>query len=213
MTAENTTPADEMLGEGSTDTITSTEPDNVAFSAANVVEAESVSATLSAIASVRSNSLDATGSAIVLASVDGDAEVTASAVPILSAKGDATFRQAYASAFIAGGDVKIVQGGAPLILGKSVDIEQGGAIAMVTGEASVKRGFIGVLLSPRADVSDDSRVVVGPKAALIIGAVLLGGFGLVALAIFFGAKRVASWRPIDFDFAEFAERMPWRRAA
>jgi hypothetical protein len=89
----------------------------------------------------------------------------------------------------------ITQAGAPLIIGKQLNVEQGGALVMLTGESTVTNGFVGVLLSPKATISEESRVLISTKAALIIAAALLGGFGLVALVMVLGVRRVMTWRP------------------
>lgn len=157
--------------------------------------AESISATGCAIATARASSLGATGSAVGLVQTDGDATVSLSAVPLIVARGDAEFRQAYASAFIAGGSVAVSQGGSPLIMGKQVTVDSGGAVAMVASDASVSNGWIGVLLAKNADLSDDTRVVFTTRATLILAAAVLGGFGLVALAMVWGTHRLSQWKP------------------
>ena len=155
-----------------------------------------VQANLSAMGTVSAGSLSATGSAIGAASVDGDAEITASMVPVLYARGETTFQQSYASAVIVGGaDMKLHQAAAPLIVGKTMGLSQSGAGVLVTGEADVKNSWVGIVLSPKTTVSDDSHVIVSTKAALIIAAALFGGFGLVALVMALGVRRVMRWRP------------------
>jgi len=163
--------------------------------AAGTLQVGDMKASFSAIGAAEAAALSATGSAIGSASVGGDADMTASAVGIVTAKGSASFHQAYASAFIAGGDTTISQAASPVIIGKSVSMEQGVGAVVITGDADFKRSWVGVLLAPRASVSEDSKVLIDAKAALIIAAVLLGGFGLVAVAIYFGARRVSQWRP------------------
>ena len=61
---------------------------------------------------------------------------------------------------------------------------------LVTGEADVKHSWVGIVIAPKATVSEDSRVIISTKAALIIAAAVLGGFGLVALAFALGMRRV-----------------------
>jgi len=162
---------------------------------ASTAEQDALKANMSAIGTVRTGSLDATASAIGFANVSGDAALTASAAPVVLTKGNVSLHQCYTSAIIAGTEVDASQAGAPLIIGKKVRVEQGGAMVMVSGRSKVKHGFVGVLLTPQATVSEDSRVLVGTKAALIIAAALLGGFGLLAVVMAFGVKRVAAWRP------------------
>ncbi len=167
----------------------------IASHIAGTLESERLQANLSAIATAQTGSLEAVGSAVGFANVSGDASLTASAAPIVYAKGDISVRQCYTSAVLAGGDMDISQAGAPLIVGKKLDVSQGGALVMLSGESMVSNGFVGILLTPKATVADDSRVLIGTKAALIIAAALLGGFGLVALVMVLGVRRVMSWRP------------------
>jgi hypothetical protein len=193
------------------------------FSAIASAEADDIHASGSAIGSSHSNSLTATASAIGLANVDGDAQITVSAVPILRTAGGATFSQAYASAVIVGGDMEIHQAAAPVIIGKQLDATQVGAAVVITGDADIKRSTIGLLLSRSANVSEDSRVLLSTKAALIIACALFGGFAFVAIALIMSAQRVAEWRP-EISFPKISKLMeefkglslqspPWKRAA
>jgi hypothetical protein len=167
----------------------------IASHVAGTLAAETLQANLSAIATAQTGSLEAVGSAVGFANVSGDATLTASASPIVYSKGNISVRQSYTSAVLAGGDMDITQAGAPLIIGKQLSVRQGGALVMLTGESTVSNGFVGVLLSPKATISDESRVLISTKAALIIAAALLGGFGLVALVMVLGVRRVMAWRP------------------
>jgi hypothetical protein len=171
------------------------DPPEIASHVSGTLEAETIQANLSAIATAQAGSLEAVGSAVGFANISGDATVTASAAAVTYAKGNVTVRQSYTSAVLAGGDMDISQAGAPLIIGKQLSVQQGGALVMLSGESTVSNGFVGVLLSPRATVSEDTRVLIGPKAALIIAAALLGGFGIVALVMVLGVRRVMTWRP------------------
>jgi len=182
------------------------------LSAVGAVTAESAEANLSAVGVTKTDDLTVVGSAIALATVEGDAEVNTSMVPLLIAKGDARFHQAYASAFIAGGSVDVRQGGSPIIVGKELSVEQGGGVVMLASEAQVGHSVVGLLVSPNATISDDSRVLLSTKAALIIAAALLGGFGIVAIAMLLGVRRVMQWRPqINLPslpkFADIEERL------
>jgi F0F1-type ATP synthase membrane subunit c/vacuolar-type H+-ATPase subunit K len=154
---------------------------------------QDVSVSLSAIGTVSADTFSATGSAIGVASVDGDAAITASLSPAVLTRGTTTVQQSYVSAIIVGGgaETRVHQAATPLIIGKSVDMTQSGTCALVTGEADVKRSWVGVVISPKTTVSDDSRVMVSTTAALIIGAAVLGGLGLVAAAIVFGVRAAA----------------------
>jgi len=156
---------------------------------------EKLSAAACAIATAKTENLEATASAVLLTQADGDVNISLSASPIVYAKGNATFRQAYASAFVSGGDVSISQGGAPVIVGREITIDSGGGAALIAGEATVRHGFIGLLFARNADVAEDTKVFLDTRGALILAAVLLGGFGIVAVAMYLGAKRISEWRP------------------
>lgn len=156
-----------------------------------------VQANLSAMGTVQAGTLSATGSMIGAASIDGDAAITASFAPAVMTKGETTIQQSYTSAIIVGGgaNTKIHQAFAPIIVGKTMDASQSGACLMVTGEAEVKHSWVGIVLAPKAEISEDSHVIITTGAALIIGAALFGGLGLVALAVTLGVRRVMHWRP------------------
>ncbi len=171
------------------------ETPDIAPHVAGHIEGGSLQANLSAIGTVQTGTLEAVGTAIGFTKADGDVSITASASPLVYAKGDVSVRQSYTSAVLAGNDMDITQAGAPIIVGKKLDVTQGGGIVMLSGESTVNNGFVGVLLTPRATISDDSKVLIGTKAALIIAAALLGGAGIVAVVMVLGVRRVMSWRP------------------
>lgn len=147
------------------------------------VHAENLQANLSAVVVAQTDFVASVGSANGIMLVSGDADVNTSAVPILSVKGDVNFHQAYASAVIAGGTVEVRQGGAPLMLAKKLKVNHGGGAVLVAGQAKVKHGFVGVLLTREAQLSDDTRILMDSRSAFVVGAALLGGLGLIALAL------------------------------
>jgi hypothetical protein len=194
------------------------EPPKLASHLTGHLESSSVQASLSVIGTAQAEEFEAVGSAVGFVSAGGDATITASASPIVHAKGDIHVRQAYTSAVIAGGDMEISQAFAPIIVGKQLSVHQGGGVVMLAGDAKVSNGFVGVLLSPRAEISDDSRVLLSTKGALIIAAALLGGFGILAVVVALSARRAMSWRPSiqlpDMpDFGAIAQRIRDRVAA
>jgi len=159
------------------------------------IAGDDVQANLSAIASLDAGSLSATGSAIGAASIDGDATITASMMPAAIVRGNATIQQSYVSAAIVGGDTKVHQAVAPLIIGKTMDVSQGGGAVLLSGEANVTKSWVGIVLSPKTTISEDSRVLISTKAALIIAFAVFGGFALVALVGWLGVRRLMRWRP------------------
>lgn len=170
-------------------------PWRLVTSAERSVEAPAIEASLSAIASAKTGSLEATASAIGIANVAGDSDVRFSTCSIMFSKGNGSFHQAYASAFIAGNEVAVSQGGAPLAVGRKVSFEQGGSLVTLAGKAKVRRSFVGVLMAANAEVSEDTRILLTGKGVLILAAALLGGFGILAVAMYLSASRVAEWRP------------------
>jgi hypothetical protein len=178
--------------------------------AENPESAEVVEMSLSAAATVKTDSLKASASAIGLADVEGDSDVRLSALGVSYAKGNASIHQTYASALIAGNDVAISQGGTPFVVGRTISFDQGGSVVAAASNVSVSRGFVGLLLAGKADVSDDSKVLLTGRGVAILAAVMLGGFALVAVAIAFGANRVSNWRP-EISLPELPDWL--RRAA
>jgi len=126
---------------------------------------------------------------------EGGVDVSTSGVGILNAEGDATVSQSGAGAIVTRGDAAVHQSGSAAIVANSVGGDRVYNLATVAREVSVSRSWIGVALSPKMQVSEDSRVIVGPVAALIIVVALLGAFGIVAAVGVVAAKRALAWRP------------------
>ncbi|HEY5541412.1 MAG TPA: hypothetical protein VIL41_08165 [Coriobacteriia bacterium] len=197
MTADETTPLTTATPMPDAETPAAGEFRTAGPLAAVKLAGGDIQANFSAIGTVDATSLSATGSVIGVASIDGDATITASVTPALLTRGDTTVQQSYVSAVIVGGggDTRVHQAFAPIIVGKTMDLTQAGGAVLVTGEADVKRSWVGIVIAPKATISEDSRVLISTKAALIIAAALFGGLGLVALAVTLGVRRVMSWRP------------------
>lgn len=166
---------------------------DVAPRVAKSVRAQAMKASMSAIASADTVDLETTASAVGIAQVSGDAHVSTSYVGIMHAKGSGTFQQGYASAVIFGGDTTVRQAAAPLIVGRSMNIEQGGGGVLLASDVKVARSFVGVVIAGKSEISDDSKVLIGTTAAIIIAAAIFGGFALVALVMAMGTKRIADW--------------------
>jgi hypothetical protein len=96
---------------------------------------------------------------------------------------------------VVSGDVSISQGCSSIVVARSVDIDTGGACCVVAGDASVARSWVGFMAARNAQISDDSRVIIDTRAGLIIGAFLFGGLGLLAVATYLGARRIAERTP------------------
>lgn len=164
----------------------------------DALEVVAMHATTTAIGSVNAEEFDATQCMIATATVDGDAAVGASLVGVLSA-GSASVHQGAAAVVIVDGETSIEQGGAQVLVAREVDMDRSGAGIVVTGEASLARSWVGVMAARNATLSDDSRVVIDTRSALIIGGLLFGGLGLVAICMLLAGRRIASRIP----------HMPW----
>jgi hypothetical protein len=151
---------------------------------------ELLHANMSALASVQTTALSSAQSALGSVSVEGDASIRTSAVGVMNA-GTASVHQSLIGAVLTDGDATVSQSLTPLVAARKATLDNAASCMMVTGEASATRSWIGLMAARNATLSDDSRVIIDWKAALIIGVVLLGGFGLLAAAVFVAARRVA----------------------
>lgn len=177
------------------DPIVEAPTESVVAAAMSDVSTGALNASLSAIASAQTGSLDATGSAIGMARVTGDAEARLSWVGLMTSKNSATMHQSYSSAFVAADELKMSQAASAMAVARTVTFEQSGAVVSISGNAEVKGGFIGVLLAPKADIAEDTRILISGRGLLVLALAVLGGFGLVAIALAYGAERFSSWRP------------------
>ncbi|MDO8963424.1 MAG: hypothetical protein Q7W30_02915 [Coriobacteriia bacterium] len=154
------------------------------------VVVEVMEAHMTAIAAVDTNEFSANQSAVATASVEGDAYLNTSAVGMMTTD-SATVRQSLAGAISSETDVMVTQSAVPLIIAKKVDLDSSASCMVVATEATAARSWVGLLAARNATLSEDSRVIIDWKAALILGACLLGGFGIIAVGVFFGARRIA----------------------
>ena len=159
-----------------------------------VLEVVAMHSSSTVLGSVSAEEFDAQQCLIGSATIDGDASIGASAVGMLSA-GSVGIHQGGAMVMVVGGDASIDQGGAQVIVARSAGIEQGGVGVLVAGEADLARSWVGIMAARNATLSDDSRVIIDTKAALIIGGLLFGGFGIVALAVLLAGRRIAMRLP------------------
>lgn len=153
---------------------------------------EALQTKTTALAHADARTLDASQSALWQVQVEGDAQVSASLVGAVTAQGSANLSRGVAGAVISEGDSSVSKGGAGLIIARRMDVDKGGAMALVANEAEVRKGYVGLLLARDARISEDSRVIFDWKGALILAAVLAGGLGLVALAIFLVGRGLLS---------------------
>ena len=165
------------------------ETDDMSEEEFDTLEVVAMHASMTAIGSVHTEEFDATQCAIATAAVYGDASIGASVVGALSAT-SVGIHQGGASVMIVDGDVSIDQGAAQVVVARTVGIEQGGVGTLVAGEASLARSWVGLMVARNASLSEDSRVIVDGRSAIVIGAALLGGLAAVACAIFLGGRKM-----------------------
>lgn len=157
---------------------------------------DSLSAAQSIIGTATAGEVDASTCLIGGMSVAGDADVSMGAVGVMLAKQNVDFRQGWVNNVFSSGDVSIAQAGNGFTLGRSATLDHAGSVAVVAGDATVSHGWVGLMLAGKTEVSEDSRVIIGTKAAIIIAAALLGGFAVVAIALMYGSGKVArQWNP------------------
>jgi hypothetical protein len=154
----------------------------------DTLEVVAMHASMTAIGSVRAEEFDGTQCAIATAAVDGDASIGASVIAVLSAN-SVGVHQGGAAVMVVDGDVSIDQGAAQVVVARTVGIEQGGVGTLVAGEATLAHSWVGLMAARNATLSEDSRVVIDARSAIIVGAGLLGGLAAVACAIFLGGRR------------------------
>lgn len=124
-----------------------------------------------------------------------DVQVITSLAGIVAVKGDARLEQTGAGAIAVEGDVDANQSIAGALVGQNVTGERVFTGAAVARDLSVRNSRIGLALAGKMQVSDDSRVLIGPVAALIFVGAILGFFGLVVLAGVFAVRSARAWRP------------------
>jgi hypothetical protein len=151
----------------------------------DALEVVAMHASMTAIGSVSTEEFDATQCAIGTAGVEGDASISASLIGVLSAD-SVGIHQGIASVMIVDGDVSIDQGGAQMVVARTVGVEQGGIGTLIAGEATLARSWVGIMAARNATLSEDSRVIVDTRAALIIGGAILGGLVALAAALSMG---------------------------
>lgn len=170
-----------------------TAEDEVAFDD-DFVDVDIMEASMTAFARVSCDEFSARGSAVASASVAGGAEIIASAVAALSADSVA-LRQSGAVALIVDADAALSQSAAQVVVARHVELESSGAGILVAGDAVVARSWVGFMAARNAEISDDSRVIIDTRAGLIIGGLLFGGLGLLAVAVYLGARRISERMP------------------
>lgn len=172
MTDTVTTPLEDFLDEES-----------------DVIAVDLLQASMTAIASAETGELDATQSAIASLTTHGDAHVSGSAIGLLNGV-TTNVKQSVAGAVIADANALVEQSLTPAIVARHVDVTGSASAVTVAEDVTATKTWIGLMAARNATLSEDSRVLIDWKGAIILGLFLLGGFGLVAVVVWFAARRV-----------------------
>lgn len=103
----------------------------------------------------------------------GDVAITRGGAGLGLAASSVTITEGGAAALVSGGSMSVTQGGGQaLVAGGPMTITQGGGGILVTPQASVEQGVIGVLLCGRATLGEGTRVLLNTPQAIAMGAAL-----------------------------------------
>jgi hypothetical protein len=156
----------------------------------------------SAVGNLQTGPLSTSRSALGNTTVSGDVEATVSALGLVTATRSVAIRQSVAGAVFSEGTATIEQVGSPLIIGGEMTVDGSVGCVLVADSATVKKSWVGLLASRSATVSEDSRVLIDWKAALILAAVVFGLTGIVAVIGW------VVWRRTVGRIAHLGDRLP-----
>jgi hypothetical protein len=124
-----------------------------------------------------------------------DVSVSMSCAGIVNSQGEASVDQSGVGAIIAQGPVQATRSGAVAIVASNLSGDHAYSAVAVGSDVSLSKSWVGVALSPRMQVSEDSRVLIGPIAALIIAVAIFGVFGIALALGVVVVRRAMTWRP------------------
>ena len=114
--------------------------------------------------------------------VTDSANLKMSPTAVTYARGSADMKLSSANMLLAGQDVAMQYSGAQLVGAKgSVDVTMGAAGAILTREAHVDRGLVGLLVAGDVELGEGAKVMLRPAGAAALGAGFAGGL-LLAVA-------------------------------
>ena len=168
----------------------------------NAPETDAAEVQRGLIGIVRAGDAHIQQSASVLTTAKGGADLHQSASVALVSGGDTSMKMSAAVAVPTMGDLHIEKGGAQwAIAAGDVSFDQGGCAVAVAPSVRVDRGGIGVAFGWHVDVGENSRVLLGPLAAVALGLAFGLGMGLVmAASAGYAANKALKNMP----------RLPWR---
>lgn len=107
---------------------------------------------------------------------------------IVMSRSATSVTQGGAQVMLTGGDATIHQGGANLLAAAGdVTVSQGGAVVAAAGSIDVRNSYLAIALAPSVTLSEDSRILLGPREAAIVG--LAAAVGCTVLRRLFGGLR------------------------
>ena len=113
-----------------------------------------------------------------------NADVKMSPTAVTYAKESAELRLSSANLLAAGNDIHLQYSGGQLIAAKGdVRLDMAAAGAVLSREAHVERGLVGLLVASDVELGEGSRVIMRPAGAAALGAGFAGGLLLALLLL------------------------------
>jgi hypothetical protein len=164
-------PGEEEAGES---------PPRRPWAAIDDVEGRDVSFDKSAARSVQAETAELKMSAVALLKTES-ASLSMSAAGFTYARDDVNLNWSSANVLAAGSEIHMQYAGAQLVAaGGRIRMSNSLAAALVTRSAHVDRGFIGLLVTGKAELAEGTRVLLRPGGAAAMGAGFAGGLLLSA---------------------------------
>jgi hypothetical protein len=113
-------------------------------------------------------------------------EIMGGGAVIIASGANTEIKGGGAALLASGGNMQIEGGGGQILAaGGDMTIREGGGGIMLTGNARIERGFIGMLISGNTTLNEGTRVILNTPQALAFGA----AFGLVFAFVSRGLRR------------------------
>lgn len=155
----------------------------------DAITVDMLQTSMTAIASAETGELDAAQSAIANLTTHGDANVSTSVIGLLNGV-TTNVKQSLAGAVVADANASVSQSVTPAIVARHVETTGSASAVTVAEDVTATKSWIGLMAARNATLSEDSRVIIDWKGAIILGLFLLGGFGIVAVVAWFASRRV-----------------------
>ncbi|HUG48844.1 MAG TPA: hypothetical protein VMP67_10590 [Candidatus Limnocylindria bacterium] len=152
------------------DVITESMPEQEQVAKATV-QAPRVGLRMAAVGMVKADQAEITNGLAGVVIAGKQASLSRGGARTIISAGRTDISQGGAGMVLSAGETRITQGGAGTLLSLgNVRIEQGGAMVMLTRQASVgTRGFVGLAITPRLELGEGARVLLGVEQARALG--------------------------------------------